>query len=139
MRPAYTLKLEHGCIFIKWSGAVTTHDIIASNREIAQDPRYRSVLDRLVDLRRAKIKMSSSDEMRTVAREVAEKLGASEGHRKAAMLVAGDHEYGLLRVLNAMTDQTHWDVRPFRRLDEAVSWLDLPEDLGDPFDTMTQD
>ena len=116
---------------------MTTHDIIAINREIAQDPSYHSELNRLVDLRRANFKMSSH-EMREVAREVAEKLGAKEGHRKAAMLVAGDHEYGLLRVLNAMTDQTHSDIRPFRRLDEAVSWLDLSEELGDPFDTMAQ-
>ena len=30
MRPVYTIDLEHGCIFLKWSGVMTTHDVIAS-------------------------------------------------------------------------------------------------------------
>lgn len=137
MRPAYTIDLEHDCIFIKWSGVITAHDAIAFNREIAQDPGYHSGLNRLIDLRQAKFRMSIRD-IREMTMEVIEKRDAIEGHRKGAMLVGGNLEFGLLRIINAITDQTHSDVRPFRRLDEAVAWLGLSETLGDPFETMNQ-
>ena len=137
MRPAYTIDLEHDCIFIKWSGVITAHDAIAFNREIAQDLDYHPGLNRLIDLRQAKFRMSIRD-IREMTMEVIEKRDAIEGHRKGAMLVGGDLEYGLLRIINAITDQTYSDVRPFRRLDEAVAWLGLSETLGDPFETMNQ-
>lgn len=137
MRPAYTIDLEHGCIFIKWSGAVTTQDIIAFNRELAQDSDYRSGLNRLVDLRRTKIE-APSDEFKEMVREVISDRDASEGDRRGAMVVGRDLEYGLMRMVGTMTDQTHSVVRPFRRLDEAMAWLGLPETLGHPFKTINQ-
>ena len=133
MRPVYTIDLEHSCIFIKWSGAVTAQDIIAFNRELAQDSDYRSGLNRLVDLRRTKIE-ATSDGFKEMVREVISDRDASEGDRKGAMLIGRDFEYGLMRMVGTMTDQTHSVVRPFRRLDEAMAWLGLPETLGHPFE-----
>ncbi len=133
IRPTYTIDLEHGCIFIKWSGIVKAHDIIAFNREIEQDPDYRSGLNRLADFRQAEV-VAESDEMRAVVREVIERRDANEGHRKAAILVSGDLQFGRSRMYITMADQTRPELRPFRRLDEAMAWLGLPETLGDPFE-----
>ena len=137
MRPAYTIDREHGCIFEKWSGVVTAHDIIAFNRKLAQDPDYRLGLNRLVDMRGARLE-ALSNEIDEMATEAIEKRDASEGHRKGAILVGDDLEYGLVRMLGAMSDLTRSEVRPFRRIDEALAWLGLPETLDDPFETMTQ-
>lgn len=137
MRPAYTIDLEHGCIFVKWSGIVTAHDIIAFNREIAQDPGYQLGLNQLVDLRRAKIE-ASSNEIRQIAGAVFKERDANEGHRKGAMLISGKADYGLMRMIDMMIEQTRSEMRPFRELDEAMAWLGLPETLGDSFETMNQ-
>ena len=133
MRPAYTIDHEHGCIFEKWSGVVAAHDIIAFNRELAQDPDHRLGLNRLIDMRGARLE-ALSNEIDEIATEAIKTRDAGEGHRKAAIPVARDLEYGLVRMLNAMSDLTQSEVRPFRRLDEAVAWLGLPETLGDPFE-----
>ena len=132
MRPAYTIDLEHGCIFLKWSGVVTAYDMIAFQQKLAQDPDYRFGLNRLIDLRGAEIE-APSGEIDEMARENIEKHDASEGHRKGAMLVGSELQYGLVRMYGMLSDHTNTEVRPFRRLDEAVAWLGLPETLGDPF------
>ena len=137
MRPTYTIDLALGCIFIKWSGAVTLHKFITFNGVLAQDPNYRVGLNRLIDMRGAKIE-ASSDEVGKAAWEVVKKRDAIEGHRKFAALVGGDLEYGIARMFDMMTDQTRSEVRPFRRLDDAVAWLGLSETLGDPFETMNR-
>ena len=133
MRSAYTIDLEHDCIFIKWSEVVSAHDFIAFNRVLVQDPNYRSGLKRLVDVRGLEVEVSF-DEIDEMVRENINKRDASEGHRKVAILVSSDLGYGLTRILGTMADQTRTVVRPFRNLDEAVSWLGLPETLGDPFE-----
>ena len=66
IRPTYTIDLEHGCIFIKWSGVVKAHDIIAFNREIEQDPDYRSGLNRLADFRQSEVVTESHERPRVV-------------------------------------------------------------------------
>ena len=68
-----------------------------------------------------------------MATEAIKKRDASEGDRKGAILVGRDLEYGLVRMLHTMADETRTDVRPFYKLAEAVAWLGLPETLGDPF------
>ncbi len=133
MRPAYTIDHEHDCIFEKWSGVVMAHEIIAFNRELAQDPDYRLGLNRLVDMRGVTIE-APSDEISEMATEAIKKRDASEGQRKGAILVDRDLEYGLVRMFDAMSDLTQSEVRPFRRLDEAMAWLGLPETVGDPFE-----
>ncbi len=40
-------------------------------------------------------------------------------------------------MLGTMTDQARTMVRPFRKLDEAMAWLGLPETLGDPFEKIS--
>ncbi len=61
MRPVYTIDLERGCIFLKWSGAMTAHEVIAFNQDLVQDPDYRLGLNRLIDLRRADFGATSGD------------------------------------------------------------------------------
>ena len=136
MLPAYTIDLEHGCIFIKWIGDVVAGDFLAFRKKIRQDPAYRLGLNRLVDVRRANYKLSW-DEIRTLITRDVEGLDTIEGHRKFAMLVGGDREFGDIRIFNAMADQTDTDIRPFRQLGEAVVWLGLPETLGDPFEQIS--
>ncbi len=133
MRSAYTIDLEHGCIFIKWSEVVSAHDFIAFNRVLVQDPNYRSGLKRLVDVRGLEVEVSF-DEIDEMVRENINKRDASEGHRKVAILVSSDLGYGLTRMLGSMAEHTRTVARPFRNLAEAVAWLGLPETLGDPFE-----
>ena len=135
MPPAYKIDVELGCIFVKWSGVVTAHDIIEFNREIEKDPGYRSGLNRLVDLRQSTFRMSAQD-IKEVVGHVFKKRDTAEGPRKGAMVVGRDLEYGLLRMVNALTDQMQSEMRPFRRIEEAVVWLGLSETLGDPFETL---
>lgn len=133
MRPAYRIDLEHGCIFVKWSGVVTAHDIVAFNLELARDPEYRSGLNRLVDLRGANFE-ASSDEIEEMATETIKSRDTIEGRRKGAMLVGRDFDFGLMRIFDVKSDLTQTKVRPFRDRDEAAAWLGLPETLGDPFE-----
>ena len=135
MRPEYVIDLEHGCIFIKWSGGLKAHDILTFNRELVQDPDYRFGLNRLEDMRRAKIEAPGRD-IRAIIGEVIGSREASEGHRKAAMLVGRKIEWGLMRMVGMLASETRSVVRPFLRLDEAMAWLGLPETLGDPFEMM---
>ena len=133
MGPEYTIDLEQGCIFIKWSGVITLHKFITFNQVLVQDPNYRLGLNRLIDQRGVKIEVSA-DEVGAAGWEVIKKRDATEGHRKLAVLVGADHVYGIVRMFDMMGGQTRSDVRPFRRLDEAVAWLGLSETLGDPFE-----
>ncbi len=74
-----------------------------------------------------------------VTTEVIAKRDANEGYRKGAMVVGRSVDYGLVRVFGTVIDKTRSVVRPFRRLDEAMAWLGLPDTLGDPFETMNSD
>ena len=137
MRPTYTIDLEQGCVFVKWIGDVTAEDIIAFKDELKQDPDHRWGLNRLVDLRQAKLRLPNDKIRRMILQNVV-RHDAIEGHRKAAMLVGRDREFGDSRVMHAMSDPTDTEIRPFRQLDEALAWLELPEVLDDPFETMSQ-
>ena len=87
----------------------------------------------MIDQRGAKVEVSSN-QVGVAGWEVVKERDATEGHRKFAVLVGADDVYGIVRMFDMMTGQTRSDVRPFRRLDEAVAWLGLSETLGDPFE-----
>lgn len=123
-----------GCICIKWSGAFSAAEGAAYYREIADHEDYRRGASLFHDVR-----LVDADVPSTEIRKVA--LGgprdaSPSGVRKIAVLAPADLTFGMMRMLAAMRERPGLELSVFRDLEDAKAWLELPADLGDPFQDM---
>lgn len=136
MAYVYRIDGEFGCIFAKWRGVVTLVDNEAFFHDVEGAPDFRSGLNRLHDFRDARFTYSAA-EVRNVIRDDTS-AGENHGFRKVAMLVSSDLGFGIARMYQTLSNDPNQEFWPFRDLQAALTWLDLPPGLGDPFDRLDQ-
>lgn len=104
-------------------GILTFEELSDSLNQIYCSPEYDPELNVLWDLRAADVSSFTTKEIEQLASLVASQWG-SRGKGRAALVVSGDHEYGLSRMYEMMSHETTTGrIMVFRELSMALEWL----------------
>ena len=122
----YTIDKHSRFIHRVVSGIVTSDEILANITEILQHPAYQPGMKSLTDLR-ATQHYASPQEVRQIANFI---LGQSEKVQggKAAVVVSQDVSFGMVRMLELLTESSPLSIGVFKDLQEAYEWLGIEAD-----------
>ena len=108
---------------IKASGVVMREDILVSLDEFLNHPKFRQNINQLFDCTEAFIGLTTQDLMSVSSyfSSISSQLGH---HRKLALVVLGDLNYGIMRQYEALFDSgPNVSVSVFKSLSDARKWL----------------
>ncbi len=119
---SYQIDEARGLVLTTASGVLTDGDILQLKSNLVTDPRWRPGLRELSDVR-------AIDRLEVTTAGVRQMMMADERDAAAlasyrlAIVVAHQLAYGLARMYQMLTEHTIPNVRVFRDMEEAKSWL----------------
>jgi len=113
---------EKNLVRVRFSGSLKGPHAFESVRELAHDSRYVAGMNGLIDLRAVDSIEMFGDEVRAGTDLVARMGETFEGSRWA-LVGTSDSAYGIARQFELMTDDSRFEVRSFRLLEDAERFL----------------
>ncbi|MEE4380660.1 MAG: hypothetical protein V2J02_01565 [Pseudomonadales bacterium] len=124
----YRIWPEFGAMAVRVVGDASAEEFWALHHRIVDDARFRPDLNMLVDLEAVGTLELTAEDVRQFA---AADPFSSASRRVFVAAPGGEVGYGLARVYAASTEHGGENVRVvFDHLEEALSWLGLPEELA---------
>jgi hypothetical protein len=122
---AWSYDAAHGVLCVRLHGEVTDDDLLDYARHVTTDPGLPAKHHELIDLRDVRAPSASTATLRRVAQlfEDAEREPAGV---RIGFVATSDAAYGLARMYQALRDRSPAQMRVFRDMAEARSWLGLP-------------
>jgi len=116
----YRIDRERRIILSTASGVLTDHDIREHQQQLRSDPDFDASFDQLWDHR------DVTDFQITTAtlRDLATARSFKPGSRRA-VVTPSDLGFGLARMFQTLHEEAPEDLRVFRTIEEARSWLGL--------------
>ena len=116
-------------IIIEMDGNFDFTNIIKIFTELESSQLYRSGASILTDLSQLDLTALANDDVKLLAQQVSG-LTFQNSDRKCAMIVSNNaHDYGMARMWEIQTqDAVKASLKIFQNGDEALSWLQNPED-----------
>jgi hypothetical protein len=114
---------DGGLIFHTAEGLLVAEELLSAFDSVASDPVFRPTMGALWDLTGASIEAAGTDDVKTLAAAIGERLTESEYH-KVAIAAPHDLTFGLARMYEAYTAQLPIELGVFRTRDEALEWLE---------------
>ena len=114
-------------VIAKGSGVVTGNDVIRHLDTLVADERYIAPMKKLVDYRFIKTMQVSNEEAYGIARKK-ERLSKKFAGERCAFVSPADLTFGASRVHQALIDGADIDTAVFRRIEDALEWLDVELD-----------
>ena len=123
----YEIIEDKRLVIAKGSGVVTGNDVISHLETLAADERYVAPMKKIVDYSSIDSIRQSNEEVIIIARkkEALERKFAGE---KCAFVSPADLTFGIARVHQALNYSTGINTNVFRRIEEALEWLDVELD-----------
>ena len=112
-----------------WHGEPDDASMLQSYRDLYMDPLWKPGMNELLDMRIASLRLLSGDGIREAGEITVAALKDSDQEMKTAALVAGDLEWGIVRMYQALASETPETVQVFRDLDETLAWLELSQQI----------
>jgi hypothetical protein len=125
----YRTHPEHNLITLEHTGKIPDEEFLAFYKRLYQSDRSLASMNHLVDLREADSSPRSSDVLHQFADFMKSSFESLTTRPKVAVVAPRDLSFGLARMYEALADAVPWDFTVFRAIDEALTWLGLPEDL----------
>ena len=125
----YEIIEDKRLVIAKGSGAVTGDDVISHLDTLAADERYVAPMKKLVDYSSIDSIMQSHEEVSIIARKK-EALKKKLAGERCAFVSPADLTFGIARVHQALIDSTGINAGVFRRIEEALEWLDVELDMN---------
>jgi hypothetical protein len=125
----YRTHPEHNLVILEHSGKISDEEFLAFYKGLYQGDISIASMNLLVDLREADSSPRSSDVLHQFADFLQSSFESVTTHPKVAVVAPRDLSFGLARMYEAFADSIPWDFTVFRTIDEALTWLGLPEDL----------
>jgi len=109
---------------VRWvyRGTLTEEEVLRSNQEVYEDPRFRSIRYQLVDLRGVERFTAGSAIVRGVSRKDAAYVPYNP-HIRVALVANTDLTRGMATVYRLACGDDAWDVEIFDTVDDARAWL----------------
>ena len=123
----YEIIEDKRLVIAKGSGVVTGNDVISHLETLAADERYVSPMKKLVDYSSIDKIRQSNEEVIIIARKK-EALKRKFAGERCAFVSPADLTFGIARVHQALIDSTGINTNVFRRIEEALEWLDVELD-----------
>ena len=121
----YEIDREGGVVRVTASGGVSDADLFAFARRVAADPELDVPRPELCDFRHARAADLSAATVRELA-EIFAETDAKRAGRRVALVCPGDTAYGLARMYQAHREGGPHEIRVFRDLAAARTWLAIP-------------
>ena len=121
---SYRIDRDLNLLTVVGTGPVTDEDLAEYKGKLTADPDLAYVTREISDFRAANIAVSPK-RIPEVAR-LHEEVFAGGQATRCAVLVASDLLYGLVRMYAQCIGRGDHEVAPFRTVEEARAWLDLP-------------
>ena len=117
----YRIDKGNRIIFAEVEGDFTLEDIIKTINSVVSDRDFRSGFNVLSDHRKIG-EPATTQQMQGMAAHL-ESLSYAYGGTKWAMLVSKEASYGMMRMLSALVENVPIELRVFRDMEEALTWL----------------
>lgn len=115
------IDIKQGVVFRVIKGSVTVDEIIESFSSVLKDDNYRPGMKTLTDMREV-VHSATPEDVKRIAGFILEQM-STIGSLKAAVVVSTDVSFGMTQILRALVDRGSTDIRVFRDMEEAMSWL----------------
>lgn len=118
----YTLDVdvEHRFARLTWNAPISERALLALWKGLAADERGVAAFDTLIDLRAVAVRLTF-EEVRRLA-DAARRQPPS----RRAIVTGADADFGLMRMLELMSEPGARQHAVFRSIDEACAWLANP-------------
>jgi hypothetical protein len=123
----YDIIIDKKLVLAKGFGVITATDVIEHLVTLATDDRYRAPMKKLVDYRSIDSIRISSEEAYSIARMKVRLAGAFTAER-CAFVSPKDDTYTSSQVHRALVDGIGVNTEVFRRIEDALEWLDVTLD-----------
>lgn len=119
---AYKTHWEPTGVVWTYHGTVSDGDVLESNREVNEDPRFGSIRYQIVDLRAVERFAASGTTVREVSRTDID-LSEAHPHIRVAMVADTDLTRGIAAMYQRACGDESWDVGVFDTIEDARAWL----------------
>ena len=127
MTVEYKIIEEKKLVIVKALGTVTDKEILDYLDNLASDERYIAPMKKLVDFslteKVAKTYVGAVDVANRKKRHNEKFIG-----EKCAFVAPSDLTYGMSRMHQALMEETGGNIEVFRRIEQALEWLDVQLD-----------
>jgi hypothetical protein len=123
----YDIITNKKLVLAKGCGVITGSNVIDHLAALAMDERYKAPMKKLIDYRTIDSLRISSEEAYSIARMKIKLSGTFTGER-CAFVSPKDDSYSSSRVHQALVDGIGLDTEVFRRIEDALEWLDVTLD-----------
>jgi hypothetical protein len=113
---------RHGWMCVRFSGALKGAGAIDAVRALVRDPRYRTGMSGLIDLRGVESLELFGDDVRAGA-DLVMRLGDAFAGSRWAAVATSPPVFGIARQFELMVADARFEVRAFRTLEEAEAFL----------------
>jgi hypothetical protein len=104
-------------------GDLTFDEIVGAVKDFYQNPEVRPTLNALADFRKATLKSLSYEQINQIPALIATYTASYQGG-KNAIVTSTDVNFGLTRILEAVSAEHPFTIRAFRSYEAAMQWLD---------------
>jgi hypothetical protein len=125
----YDIIEDKQLVLAKGSGVITAIDVIRHLDRLAADNRYTAPMKKLVDYRLIEDIRINSEEASEIAEKKQSLMLTFRGER-CAFVSPEDITYGTSRVHKALSESANANTEVFRRIDDALDWLDITLDMN---------
>ena len=125
----YEIIEDKRLVIAKGFGIVTGYDVISHLDTLAADERYVAPMKKLVDYSSIDGIIQSHEELSIIVQKK-EALQRKFAGERCAFVSPADLTFGITRVHQALIDSTVINTEVFRRIEEALEWLDVELDMN---------
>jgi hypothetical protein len=119
---SYEIDEARGLVHTTASGTLTDSDILQLKARLVADPRWRSTMRELSDVRAIdKLEVTAEGVQSMMLRDQSD--AAALASYRLAIVVSKEVAYGMARMYQILTERTVPHVGVFRDMEEARSWL----------------
>ena len=125
----YDIIVDKQLVLARGSGVITGSDVIGHLEALAKDDRYKAPMKKLVDYRTVDSIRITSEE----AYQIAQKKKTLDNvfiDERCAFVSPADATYGSSRVHQALLYGSGIKTEIFRRMEDALKWLDVTLDVN---------
>ena len=126
MSARYRILPEHRLVLVTFQGDLTPEEIAAGRDELGRDPGFDPRFFQLVDARRLRDIPAESVEVLKLGQKT-----VFAGGVRRAIVVSTDLVFGIGRMFELSAIKLGHEIKVFRSMEEACTWLGVPDSVLD--------
>ena len=117
----YRIDLRAGVVFTLVEGHVTNEELLAHQRRMSADPKFRPTMNHVIDARAVTATAVTAFGVRVLATPSI----FAAGSRRAIIVGSASHSSGYLHMFKNLRSQSGEDIQAFSTVEDAHRWLGL--------------